>query len=319
MERVSGAVERFDRAALLLPHNLRERARELKREERASCEEFRLRLGYPASVVMPEGERSMGGDPVTKRELGFVLEAATGASVHSASSRLAEGFITAKGGFRVGLCGAVGLSGGEPGGFTSVSSAAIRISREHKGACVPIIDSVYSGGEVRSTLIISPPGGGKTTLLRDLVRYISPGGGKTTLLRDLVRYISDAAGGPRVGLCDERSEIAAFFDGEPTMDVGRRTDVLDGCPKARAVSMLLRSMNPGVIAIDEITAEEDAEAMTRAAHCGVKLIATAHAASRTELAERPIYRALLASGVFEELIIIRKLGGRRSYLREAML
>ncbi len=302
MERVSGAVERFDRAALLLPHNLRERARELKREERASCEEFRLRLGYPSSVVMPEGERSMGGDPVTKRELGFVLEAATGASVHSASSRLAEGFITAKGGFRVGLCGAVGLSGGEPGGFTSVSSAAIRISREHKGACVPIIDSVYSGGEVRSTLIISPPGGGKTTLLRDLVRYIS-----------------DAAGGPRVGLCDERSEIAAFFDGEPTMDVGRRTDVLDGCPKARAVSMLLRSMNPGVIAIDEITAEEDAEAMTRAAHCGVKLIATAHAASRTELAERPIYRALLASGVFEELIIIRKLGGRRSYLREAML
>ncbi|MBQ2057186.1 MAG: stage III sporulation protein AB [Oscillospiraceae bacterium] len=302
MERVSGAVERFDRAALLLPHNLRERARELKREERASCEEFRLRLGYPASVVMPEGERSMGGDPVTKRELGFVLEAATGASVHSASSRLAEGFVTAKGGFRVGLCGAVGLSGGEPGGFTSVSSAAIRISREHKGACVPIIDSVYSGGEVRSTLIISPPGGGKTTLLRDLVRYIS-----------------DAAGGPRVGLCDERSEIAAFFDGEPTMDVGRRTDVLDGCPKARAVSMLLRSMNPGVIAIDEITAEEDAEAMTRAAHCGVKLIATAHAASRTELAERPIYRALLASGVFEELIIIRKLGGRRSYLREAML
>ena len=301
MERV-GAVERFDRAALLLPHNLRDRARELKREERASCEEFRLRLGYPASVVMPEGERSMGGDPVTKRELGFVLEAATGASVHSASSRLAEGFITAKGGFRVGLCGAVGLSGGEPGGFTSVSSAAIRISREHKGACVPIIDSVYSGGEVRSTLIISPPGGGKTTLLRDLVRYIS-----------------DAAGGPRVGLCDERSEIAAFFDGEPTMDVGRRTDVLDGCPKARAVSMLLRSMNPGVIAIDEITAEEDAEAMTRAAHCGVKLIATAHAASRTELAERPIYRALLASGVFEELIIIRKLGGRRSYLREAML
>lgn len=302
MERVSGAVERFDRAALLLPHNLRERARELKREERASCEEFRLRLGYPASVVMPEGERSIGGDPVTKRELGFVLEAATGASVHSASSRLAEGFVTAKGGFRVGLCGAVGLSGGEPGGFTSVSSAAIRISREHKGACVPIIDSVYSGGEVRSTLIISPPGGGKTTLLRDLVRYIS-----------------DAAGGPRVGLCDERSEIAAFFDGEPTMDVGRRTDVLDGCPKARAVSMLLRSMNPGVIAIDEITAEEDAEAMTRAAHCGVKLIATAHAASRTELAERPIYRALLASGVFEELIIIRKLGGRRSYLREAML
>ena len=302
MERVSGAVERFDRAALLLPHNLRERARELKREERASCEEFRLRLGYPASVVMPEGERSMGGDPVTKRELGFVLEAATGASVHSASSRLAEGFITAKGGFRVGLCGAVGLSGGEPGGFTSISSAAIRISREHKGACVPIIDSVYSGGEVRSTLIISPPGGGKTTLLRDLVRYIS-----------------DSAGGPRVGLCDERSEIAAFFDGEPTMDVGRRTDVLDGCPKARAVSMLLRSMNPGVIAIDEITAEEDAEAMTRAAHCGVKLIATAHAASRTELAERPIYRALLASGVFEELIIIRKLGGRRSYLREAML
>lgn len=302
MERVSGAVERFDRAALLLPHNLRDRARELKREERASCEEFRLRLGYPASVVMPEGERSMGGDPVTKRELGFVLEAATGASVHSASSRLAEGFVTAKGGFRVGLCGAVGLSGGEPGGFTSVSSVAIRISREHKGACVPIIDSVYSGGEVRSTLIISPPGGGKTTLLRDLVRYIS-----------------DAAGGPRVGLCDERSEIAAFFDGEPTMDVGRRTDVLDGCPKARAVSMLLRSMNPGVIAIDEITAEEDAEAITRAAHCGVKLIATAHAASRTELAERPIYRALLASGVFEELIIIRKLGGRRSYLREAML
>ena len=150
----------------------------------------------------------------------------------------------------------------------------------------------------QSTLLLSPPGGGKTTLLRDLIRAVSDGEGGPAL---------------RVGVADERGELAAMYQGEPQFSIGRQTDVLDGCPKGPALLMLLRGMNPQVLAADEITAPEDAAALEMAANCGVSLLCTAHAGSLEELKARPLYRRLLDEGLFRRLVIIERAGRERRY------
>lgn len=289
--------ERFNEAAMLLPLRLRERAWALPAADKRAVSELRLRAGGRMTALLPEGEVSLGGERVTARDVELLVEIATGASVHSAREMIRRGFIACRGGFRVGLCGSVILSGGEVTGFSHLSSACVRIGREARGIADKLLPAITRAGLPRSTLIVSPPGGGKTTLLRELVRKIASA--------------SAAGPGVRVGLCDERGEIAALRDGLPQMDVGARTDVLDACPKAEAVMMLLRTMDPQVIALDEITAHEDARAIEYAGNCGVELIATAHASSPADLRNRALYRGIL--GIFENLILIHQAGGRREY------
>jgi stage III sporulation protein AA len=149
-----------------------------------------------------------------------------------------------------------------------------------------------------STLLLSPPGGGKTTLLRELLRLGSD------------RY------GLRIGLADERGEVAAVWKGAPQMDVGKHTDVLDGCPKAQALSLLLRTMSPQLLAADEITAGEDIAALSEAANCAVPVLATAHASSVDELRRRPLYRTLLEQEVFKRVVLIRREREQRRYQME---
>ena len=131
----------------------------------------------------------------------------------------------------------------------------------------------------------------------------APGAGKTTLLRDVIRLLSDRHG-RRVCVVDDRQEIAACLDGMPQFDLGGNTDVLSGAPKGKSMELLLRSMNPQWIALDEITAEEDIQAILRASYCGVKFLATAHAGSRQELFSRPLYRRLMEAGIFRNLICL---------------
>ena len=146
-----------------------------------------------------------------------------------------------------------------------------------------------------------------------------PGLGKTTLLRDLIRGLSDGAGGlpeHRVSVVDERGEIAVMYQGVPQMAVGRHTDVLDACPKAVGIPILLRAANPQVIAVDEITVREDLQSMAQAAGCGVSLLATIHAASTAELEQKPLYRELLANRVFRQAVLIRVTPEGRTYTVE---
>lgn len=190
----------------------------------------------------------------------------------------------------MGLCGSAVVKDGEVTNLKQISSAVIRISREQKGIAQAVAPRLFRDGRFVSTLLLSPPGGGKTTLLRDLVRQLSQGEGVPP---------------QRITLIDEREEIAVMYRGQPQMDVGPRTDVLSGCPKALAISMALRAMNPQIIAVDEITVREDLRAISQAAGCGVALLATIHAANVEELQAKPLYQELMAGRVFRQAVLIR--------------
>lgn len=302
MDQLTYGAACFDRAAELLPREMRYAVSKLPLEQRARAEEFRLRAGRGLSVQGAGSEYPITngqGLLVYQSDLRHVLEIATQASAHSALEQVRHGFFTVKGGHRIGLCGTAVVKDGEVTNLKDLSSLAIRIAKQVPGVAKPILSQLLDNGTFCSTLIISPPGCGKTTMLRDLICTLSNG------------EISLGLQGLRVGVADERGEVAAMYGGLPQMDVGPRTDVLDGCPKAAGMLLLLRGMNPQVLAADEITAPEDCGALEMAANCGVSLLATAHCADREELMRRPMYRKLLKRGVFQRLVILSVVGGKR--------
>lgn len=291
----------YERACALLPLPLQEHALAVPFPERRMAEELRLRTGYPLSLTTGEGERETESAAVTPADLEYILDAATGYSRYAAEEAIRQGYVTAEGGFRIGICGTAAVSGGMVAALRDFSSLAIRIPRSLPGAADGLPARLSEGGRLHSTLILSPPGYGKTTLLRDLIRQLSN------------------CGGWRIAVADERGELAAVRLGRPQFDIGRRTDVLDNCPKAAAIPMLLRAMNPQVIAADEIALPADVAAMERAAHAGVVLLATAHGASVNELLEKPLFSSLLSRKIFTRAITItRGEGGERQYLVEPL-
>ncbi len=297
------AADSFVQAVQALPQRLRQEALSLPAGDRARAEELRLRAGWPMTAVLPEGERPLGGPPVEGRELEQLVEIASRASLHAVLDQVRRGYLTFEGGHRIGLCGTAALREGEIHALRAISSANLRIARQVKGAAAPVLDGLCPGGRLADTLILAPPGLGKTTLLRDVIRSVSEGEGCTPL---------------RVSLADERGEVAAMYSGRPQLEGGRRTDVAEGCPKAQGLMLLLRAMNPQVLAVDEITAPEDVGALIAAAGCGVTLLATAHGEGRAGLERRPLYRPLLEEGLFRFLVRIRREGERRVYTVEEL-
>ena len=290
--------EGFENAAALLPQDMRAQLMELPEPLRTGAEELRLRSGRRLSLLLAEGESPVGARPVQPRDLDTVLENATRASAHTALESVASGFVTVRGGCRVGLCGETVVREGGVRSIRRLSSLGIRIPRQHRGCAAEIYARLLEAG-LPDTLIISPPGAGKTTLLRELVRLVSEGG-------------------RRVSLIDERGEAAGVWEGLPLFDVGPCTDVMTGAPKPEAAAMLIRAMTPQVLAMDEITTPADAEAARAATGCGVRLLATAHAGSVRELASRGVYRPLLAESVFSMAVVIERRGGERRYRLEVL-
>lgn len=292
------AVLRYEEAAAILPICLRKAALELPEEQKAQAEEFRLRTGKAMTILLPTGEVSLGIE-VTPEDLDILCDLATEFSRYAAAETLREGFLSVRGGFRVGLCGSAVIKNGVNTNLKSFSSASIRISREKKGIAVKLIPQLFRENRFINTLIISPPGGGKTTLLRDVVRCLSEKG-------------------IRISLIDERGEIAVMYRGEAQLDVGSCTDILDACPKAIGIPMVLRAMNPQIIAVDEITALEDIKAMALAVGCGVGLLATIHAGNVGDLLEKSLYRELLSNQAFQQAVLIRHLTNERTYVIEEL-
>ena len=292
---------RYEDAAAILPNRLRRFAMALPEGQKAAAEEFRLRAGRPMTVLGPEGETAL--DVVVEpEELETLCDLATEFSRYAAAETLRHGFVPVRGGFRVGLCGTAVIKDGVNTNLKSLSSAAIRIGREQKGVGMEVLPQLFENGRFQTTLILSPPGGGKTTLLRDLTRLLSGGLGEIAP--------------QRLVLIDERGEVAVMYRGEPQMDVGPRTDVLDECPKALGIPIVLRAMNPQIIVVDEITLREDIRAMAQASGCGVGLLATIHAGSVEELGQKPLYRELLETKVFSRAVCIERAAEGRRYTVE---
>ena len=257
----------------LLPEWMRA---EVDKQGSGRLQELRLRLGKPPELIGCPSS-NFNGKVVTGDDLNLCINTASRYSPWAAES-VRLGYLTTAGGHRIGICGQAVVQNGSIQSIRSVSSLCIRIARDF-----PEIsgDLWHNSGSI---LIIGCPGCGKTTLLRDLIRQIS-----------LHRPAN-------VAVVDERGELFPFKAG---FDTGPKTDVLTGCTKESGIDMVLRTMGPAVIAVDEITAEADAQALLRAAGCGVVLLATAHAASVTDLHTRPIYRELVDFGLFDWLVVLK--------------
>lgn len=244
-----------------------------------TLQELRLRLGRTPELIT--AENSIWLDRfVTEDDLKFCINAASHYSPWSAAT-ITSGFITASGGHRLGVCGEVSITDGYIKTITTVTSVAIRVSRDFPGIGIRAVDIPGS------TLIIGCPGSGKTTLLRDIIRQ------KSNLMSGSIAVV------------DERKEVFPSNDTGFCFPPGLHTDVLSGCGKAVGIEMVLRTMGPKIIAVDEITAEADCHAMIRAGWCGVQLLATAHAENREDLFTRPVYKPLIQCRLFQNLIVIQ--------------
>ena len=319
------AGKRIDNILIKLPESMRDRIEKLPAQTLQQLEEIRIRTNTDTLLISGGREYSLrDGDEITAEVLEEILNRLLDYSYYAYEEELSRGYITIEGGHRVGICGRVTLENGQVHLIKDVSSLNIRRSREITGASEKILGAVLSPAKapaesvpnagisagcrdekspapselsgvcssaadygrmvVRNTLIISPPKCGKTTMLRDLARNLSNAGF-------------------RIGICDERSEIAGCYDGKTSYDLGPRTDVLDGCPKADGILMLIRAMSPDVVMTDEIGKPEDAAAIRSALSAGVKIITTIHGSSFEDAAKSAV-GSLITDHVFETLIFL---------------
>lgn len=279
IERIKNEILRY------FPLELKEQIIKFLGIELNNVREIRIRVNKPTVFKLHHNDILLKDVSINKEVVSKIFESICGNSVYAFTDEISNGYITIFGGHRVGLVGRPVYKEGKIYNIKDISALNFRIARQVIGASDKIINDIKVKGKFENTLIISPPGMGKTTLLRDIIRYISNSGYE-------------------VSLVDERSEIAACFRGVPQNDVGERTDVMDGVNKADGILMMVRSMRPDFIATDEIGTDEDAKAIMYAINSGVKVIATSHGEDISDLKRSTKLSSIIDLGVFKKVVVL---------------
>lgn len=279
-----------------LPPSVRDAIKNLGSEASDVISEIRLKNEGTVSVcldklyfISTDGALTQSATNILTTDRGTFFETVdkmSRRSIYAAQNELRHGFLTLEGGHRVGVCGKTVVENGKIIQLSDISSLNLRIAREIKGCADEIIDAVM----LKNTLIISPPACGKTTFLRDIARNLSE------------RMI-------KVGIIDERGEIASSYKGRPQLDVGTNTDVYTNCPKSEGITMLLRSMAPQVIVTDEIGTPEDEAAIFSTINAGVKIVCSAHGYDRDDLHRRGLLKSIMDKNIFETIVVLSRRNG----------
>ncbi len=302
--RLDSKLKYFEEIVNVLPMRLKKILQNISSHKVKDLEEVRLRVNKPLILnilgkdffITKDGMTSKvlhNCIMVTKEDVETCFQLVTDYSAYALEEEIKNGFITIKGGHRVGISGKTIIENNSVKTIKDISGLNVRISKEKIGCGEKVIKYLIRSEEsIYNTLIISPPQCGKTTLLRDIVRLISDGTPQYNFK------------GVNVAVVDERSEIGGCYNGVPQNDIGIRTDILDGCPKAEGMIMLIRSMSPRVIVTDEIGRDADIYAIKEAINAGVKFITTIHGESLEEICRRDNIAPLIKERVFERILVL---------------
>lgn len=278
-----------------LPKNIASIISKIPPDQKDELEEIRIRINRPIEIMLKGAPKFL--PYIIQQEDAFhLMNKISQFSIYTLEEELKRGYITVSGGHRIGLAGKVILEEGMVKAIRDIASFNIRIAKEQLGIAEWITPYLFKDTWMH-TMIIGPPQTGKTTLLRDIARIISSGHKR----KEIPAF--------KVGIVDERSEIAGCVNGIPQMSFGHRVDVLDACPKAEGMMMMIRSMSPDVLVVDEIGRAEDAEAIQEAVNAGIKLIMTTHGSSMDEIRKRPSLKNIIDQKIFQRFIVLNRASG----------
>lgn len=292
----------------LFPLHLREQVQESGVFQR-DVEELRIRIGQPVLAWTRYGEEKLSGLTeyrITKEDMRQMVSYISKCSLYAFEEEIKKGYLTLEGGHRVGLGGQVVMNGDSVQTIRPITYLNIRIAHQVPGCGRKLVEVLFEKRKPGNILIMSAPGHGKTTILRDMIRILSDG---------LIKRAY------KMGIIDERSEIAGCHNGVPQNQIGIRSDVLDGCPKALGMMMMVRSMSPDYLAVDEIGSKEDYDAIKYAMNCGCGILATIHCPNVEELQRKPFWEKEMGH-MFDYYVALEKTDGTRAwsvYNRELQL